>query len=278
MSPNYGSVMLNSPLGGGPLASQISPGQRPMQPPFSPHGTMGTANSAANYQHSPQGQIVNNNGGSGGAGSSGGGGVGGNTGNNFNAGGPSSRLSPFNSAQVSPRVGPTQQQNFSQQQQQQQQQLSPQPGVGARSSPGIPIMQGQQQPSPGVGTWNSMSNNRPNLQAQRQQSQHQQQQQQQQHMLNYGQGIRNYAPRPTMRSLPSPTGGPNAIRPSYGNGMDSPAGPPTSNGMFVRQQQQQQQHHQQHQQQQQQMRLQRTVSAPSGVIPGECLDVYYLYI
>ena len=252
MSPNYGSVMLSSPLG---ASSQISPGQRPMQPPFSPHGPLSTGNSSIGYNSTPQTGLINNS--------------------NFVGGGngpPSSRLSPhgnmspFNATQVSPRTIGQPSQGF--QQQQHGSQLSPQANLGARSSPGVSL---QSQPSPGVsgiGPWNSLPN-RTNLQPQ-------QQQQQQQQLVTFGTpGVRGYSPatRPSMRSLPSP--GPplgngqtvqngSGIRQSYGNGMaDVRSTSPLSNGMFNRQQTQQQQ------QQLQQMRLQRTVSAPGGAIPSE---------
>ena len=226
-----------------------------MQPPFSPHGPLGASNYSVN---NPPVSGVNsfNNGGPGGGGGSGGG----------PGGGGQARLSPhgnrppFNSSQVSPRVGQPPQQGFT------HAQLSPQSAVGARASPGINLVNNMQgQPSPGG--WSNNLPNRPTMQTQPPQGQ--MQQQQQQHM-NFGPNPRGYTPaaRPSMRSLPSP-GPPNpgavvARQTSFtgmpdGSGPNLGATPPTSTGgMFVHQQQQQQQ-----------QRLQRTVSAPSGVIPGK---------
>lgn len=219
-----------------------------MQPPFSPHGQM------ASYNNPPISS-------------------GGNTFNVGPGGGGQARLSPhgnlpaFSGSQIHGQAN----QNFN------NSQLSPQSAIGARASPGVGMVSNLQGQST-VGGWNNSLPNRPMLQPQQigqqqqqqQQQLGQQQQQQPQQHLNFSSVQRGYNPgiRPSMRSLPSP-GPPNpgtAARQANFAGMtEGPAPnlgstPPTSTAAMFNHQQQQQQ---------QQIRLQRTVSAPSGVISGK---------
>lgn len=220
-------MLSGSAMGSGQMAgSQMSPGQRPMQQPFSPHGHL-AVNTNFNQPNQPQ------------------------MGSGNDTAMPSCLFcSKNNGTFVSGPIRMNQPQSYGMQQQHHQtnSQLSPQPAIGARSSPG---MQPNQPMS--VVNWNSM-NQRP-------------QQQQQQHMMNFN--PRGYAPQgPRGQGRPGGgAGAPPGSRPGFNNnGMDAMMmNQAPSNGMFIRQQSQQQPG-----QQQQQMRVQRTISAPSGAVPGKC--------